>query len=93
MGQTRKYSLRADVFRFSPDSRHFRNVGERRIDAVELIAICRAIPDDLAAILTKVATQGSSCPGHWRRMNSSPKNKKIPKAKIMIKPPRLALAS
>jgi hypothetical protein len=50
MGQTRKYSLRADVFRFSPDSGHFRNVRERRIDAVELIAICRAIPDDLAAI-------------------------------------------
>ena len=29
--------------------------GERRIDVVEFIAICRAIPADLAAILAKIA--------------------------------------
>jgi hypothetical protein len=32
-----------------------RHVGERRIDVVEFIAICRTIPADLAAILAKVA--------------------------------------
>jgi hypothetical protein len=32
-----------------------RYVGERRIDVVEFIAICRAIPADSAAILAKVA--------------------------------------
>jgi hypothetical protein len=59
MGQTRKYSLGADVFR-SPHpiadiEQWVRYVGERRIDVMEFIAICRAIPADSAAILAKVA--------------------------------------
>jgi hypothetical protein len=32
-----------------------RYVGERRIDVVEFMTICRAIPADSAAILAKVA--------------------------------------
>jgi hypothetical protein len=47
----------------------------------------------LKGFIKRVPTQDSFCPGHWRRMNSSPKNKKVPRAKIMIKPPKLALAS
>jgi hypothetical protein len=42
-------SIRSDIEQWD------RYVGERRIDVVDFIAICHAIPADSAAILAKVA--------------------------------------